>query len=160
MQAFRFLSKYWCNVFINFHFKSFWIITPRTLCEVTTANGWSSIVKGANWVFSLKKHNRNSLNFLALRRIQLPETQLFIWSSVDWEDDKLPLLRFSDNETSSTYFHIPKLGEMALPKSLTIMRNKIGLKLVFWGTPALTGSQSENGSLLCIVIIYSILYKI
>ena len=35
-----------------------------------TSNGWSSIVKGAKWGFSL--------HFLALRSIQLPEAHLFI----------------------------------------------------------------------------------
>ena len=43
--------------------------------------------------------------------MQLPEAQLFIWSSADWTDDKLTLLRFSENETSSTYSHIPKLWQ-------------------------------------------------
>ena len=33
----------------------------------------------------------------------------------------MPLLRFSDNKTSSTYFHVPKLGDVALPKSLTVV---------------------------------------
>ena len=107
----------------SFHFKSFWIISPRNLHELNTSNGWSSVIKGANWSFLLKKNNRNSLHFLALRCNHLLEAQLIIWSSSDYENDKLPLLRFSDNEISSS--SIPKLRAKALPNSLTIERNKI-----------------------------------
>ena len=52
------------------------------------------------------------------------------------------LLRLSEVETSSTYFHILVSGEV-IRRLLTITRNKIGPSFVPGGTPAFTESQSE-----------------
>ena len=58
------------------------------------------------------------------------------------------LVRHSEIETSSTYFHRFVSG-VGIDKSLIMMRNKIGPSLVPWGTPELTGSQSEKSLKIC-----------
>ena len=55
------------------------------------------------------------------------------------------LVRHSEIETSSTYFHRFVSG-VGIDKSLIKMRNKIGASLVSWGTPALNKNPSENDS--------------
>ena len=83
--------------------------------------------------------------FLSVRMHSIVRGPAVKQSSVGWKDHQLSLLRFSDSEMSSTFFHtLKKTGDMVLPKSLTIMRNKVGLSFVPWETPALTGSPSQT----------------
>ena len=75
---------------------------------------------------------RSSLHFLTLSLNQLSVAHTWTELRVDWVVEKLSFDRFSEVETSSTYFHILVLGETIL-KLLTIIRNRIGPIFVLWG---------------------------
>ena len=110
----------------------FWIVKPNTLWERTVSSAWPSIDKSYNWGDSLRMQTRSSLHFLTLSLNQLSVAHTWTDLRVDWVVEKLSLDRFSEVETSSTYFHILLLGETIL-KLLTIIRNRIGPSLVPWG---------------------------
>ena len=96
------------------HLRLFWIVKPNTLWERTVSSAWPSIDKSYNWGDSLRMQTRSSLHFLTLSLNQLSVAHTWTDLRVDWVVEKLSLDRFSEVETSSTYFHILVLGETIL----------------------------------------------
>ena len=93
-----------------FHFKLLWIVSPRTLWEVTSSKCGSTIFSCERFGVSLQRHTRISLHFFALNFTQLSELLEAIMSRVDWMEKVLVFVSPSDKDASSTYYHIEESG--------------------------------------------------
>ena len=127
----------------QFHLRSLLIIIPKTFTCLTSSSSLLLMDRGQQWVFVFAHCILISLHFFAFNFIQLLVLQVPIEVRLVWMLKKVFILRLSDKDTSSTYLHMPISGEEIF-RLLIITRKRVGPSFAPWGTPAVTGSQSEN----------------
>ena len=122
-----------------FHFKSWLMVTLSNLALVTNIRGLPFRTRGSKSWLLLENPIRSSLHLASFSwnpsRLACRERS----SRASWSLLSLPFVTISEQDVSSTYFHM----STGVSKSLIMTRNNQGPSFVPWGTPDGTERHSE-----------------
>lgn len=127
-----------------FHFKSWLMIIPSNLALVTTSRGLPFRTRGSKSWLLFEKPIRSSFHLASFSWNPSILACLERSSTASWSLLSLPFLTISEQDVSSTYFHM----SAEVSKSLIMTRNNQGPNFVPWGTPDGTGRDKFNKSLV------------
>ena len=125
-----------------FHFKSWQMIMPSNLTVATSSRGLPFRTGGSKSWLLFQNPIRSSLHLASFSWNPSILACLERSSTASWSLLTLPFVTISEQDVSSTYFHM----SAGVSKSLIMTRNKQGPNFVPWGTLDGTERHSERQS--------------